>query len=193
MWKCETEVCAFFICRLVRLQDAAALASSWTHICGHFISCTCKDHILFVYLMEEVYNKIEGSVKDILYLYWSQPPCLSQSGEPPISSVYSVLCSVSSRMLRNLENHPGRPLTILPRSSRAPALAPWFLVAASIWKKKAAEATLVWQGLYNHNEANVDRFRGRVCHLVVNPHKNLQTCLCLFVLCLSCVFTNIKW
>lgn len=85
--------------------------------------------------------------KDILYLNGSQPPCLSQSGEPPVSSAYRLLCSVTSRMSRNLENHPGRPLTILPRSSRAPALAPWFLVAASIWKKKAAEATLadkVW-------------------------------------------------
>lgn len=142
MWKWEIEVRTFFTCRLVRLQDIQALAGSWGHICGRFVSCTCKDHILFVSFIswKMCVIKIEGQLKT--FSFYSQPPCLSQSGEHPVSSVYSVLCSVSRRTSRNLENHPGRPLTILPRSSRAPALAPWFVVTAWIWRKKAAEAIL---------------------------------------------------
>lgn len=61
--KCETEVHAFFICRLVRLLEVAALAGYWTHICGGFVFYTCTDHILFVCLMENVYNKTEGQLK----------------------------------------------------------------------------------------------------------------------------------
>lgn len=66
----------------------------------------------------------------------AQSPGLSQSGDTPlpVSSLYRSLCSVSCRTWRNCENHPGRPLTMLFSSSRAPLISPLAAISALIWK-----------------------------------------------------------
>lgn len=96
---------------------------------------------LLLWICQTLHHQLdENATSDGRVLLPDDPPVTLSARGTPVSSSCNTLCSVTRRICRNLENQPGRPLTIRLRSCLAPIMRPCLWVSASTCVETACAA-----------------------------------------------------